>query len=98
MAKKNYNYGKIVDGKLKYAPNKLIVDKTDEDGNERSVQVFNASAGRYNEQGWLPITRTPQPEPVEGGYYTAEYTEQDNGIVESWQFVEFDEENAGVAQ
>ena len=92
MAKKNYNYGTIEDGKLIYAPNKLKSMIEDEEGNLIAVQIINGSAEQYAADGWLPIQRTPQPELVEGGYYTAEYTEQDNVIVESWTFVPYEEE------
>ena len=92
MAKKNHNYGRIVDGKLVYAPNKLKSMIEDEEGNQIAVQIINGSAEQYAADGWLPIQRTPLPEPVEGGYYAAEYTEQDSAIIESWKFVEFEEE------
>ena len=92
MAKKNYNYGKIEDGKLVYAPNMLKSMIEDEEGNPIAVQIINASAEQYAAQGWLQISRTPQPEPVEGGYYAAEYTELDGVIVESWTFVPYEEE------
>ena len=91
MAKKNYNYGKLEDGKLVYAPNKLKSFIEDEDGNRTAVQIFNGSAEQYAADGWLPIRHTPQPEPVDGSYYAAEYTEQDGSIIESWKFVEFEE-------
>ena len=87
MTKKNYKYGKLVDGKLVYAPNKLKTVIGDDEGNEIAVQVINATAAQYAMSGWLPIRRTQQPEPVEGGYYSARYEEKENAIVESWVFV-----------
>ena len=59
MAKKNYNYGKIEDGKLVYAPNKLKAVIEDEEGNRIAAQIFNGSAEQYAANGWLPILRAP---------------------------------------
>ena len=87
MAKKNYNYGKLENGKLICAPNKLKAVIEDEDGNQITVQIINGTTEQYAAAGWLPIRRLPQPDPVENGYYTASYAEQDGTIVESWTFV-----------
>lgn len=85
MAKSNNNYGKVIDGALELAPNKLIVES---DG--RRVQIFNAPESVYVSQGWLPIAKAPQPT-AEDGYYTPTYTEVDGEIVQSWVFVPFGE-------
>ena len=87
MAKKNRNYGRIENGSLIYAPNKLKSVIEDEEGNQIAVQIINATAAQYAMQGWLPVLRAQPPEPVEGGYYTAAYTEQDGVIVELWTFI-----------
>lgn len=73
--KRNYKYGKIENGALIYAPNKLIID---------TEQVFNAPAETYKAQGYLPIVNTVQPE-AEGYYFTPVYTEQNSKIVEGWE-------------
>ena len=91
MAKKNYKYGKLVDGKLIYAPNKLKTVITDDEGNEIAVQIINASAAQYAMSGWLPILKTQQPEPTEDGCYVPAYDVVDGVIVESYVLEEDDE-------
>lgn len=81
--KRNYNYGRISDGSLQFAPNRLVVG---------AEQVFNAPADVYAAQGWLPIIRTECPEAEEGFYYSATYTEQDGTIVQQWEKVEVPDE------
>lgn len=90
MKKKNYNYGKIVYGKLEYAPNKLIIVVEDAEGRQIKVQVFNGTEEQYSSQGWLSIRRTPSPEPTDEGYYEAHYDEIDGEIVQSWVFVPYE--------
>ena len=90
MTKKNYKYGKLVDGKLVYAPNKLKTVIGDDEGNEIAVQVINATAAQYAMSGWLPILRAQPPEPTEDGYYAPVYEEKDGVIRE--RFVLEDEE------
>ena len=89
MAKKNYSYGKITNGVIEYAPNRLIVTVTDEDGTTRQAQAFNAPAEQYAAQGWLPVVKTPQPEAQSGGYYSTVYAQNGEEIVQSWEFVEY---------
>ncbi|HBL41145.1 MAG TPA: hypothetical protein DDY98_06090 [Ruminococcaceae bacterium] len=91
MAKKNYNYGKIEDGKLVYAPNKLKGMIEDEDGNEIAVQIINGTAAQYAMSGWLPILRAKQPEPTEDGYYRVTYDVVDGMITERYVFEEDEE-------
>lgn len=71
----NYKYAQLKDNNLIYAPNILF------DG---YVQIINASAEKYAENGYLPIERTTQPE-AEGYYFTPTYTEQNGKIVEGWE-------------
>ena len=91
MTKKNYKYGKLVDGKLVYAPNKLKTVIGDDEGNEIAVQVINATAAQYAMSGWLPILRAQPPEPTEDGYYAPVYEEEDSVIRERF-VLEEDEE------
>lgn len=82
----NYKYGKLVDGALTYAPNKLIVSSEEE--NEEAQQIFNAPAEVYKAQGWLPIIKTESPEAEEGFYYSPFYTKKNNSIVQQWERIE----------
>lgn len=84
MTKKNYKYGKLENGNLTYAPNKLIID---------TKQVFNAPAETYKSQGWLPFINTVQPEAEEGFYYSPVYVEQNGSIVQQWEQHEIPETN-----
>ena len=81
MFKKNYKYGKLENGNLTYAPNKLIID---------TEQVFNAPAETYKAQGYLPIVSTKQPKAEEGFYYEPFYAEADGKIVQQWEKVEYE--------
>lgn len=85
--KYNYKYGKLENGTLVYAPNKLII------GTE---QVFNAPAETYKAQGWLPIVNTDMPEAEEGFYYSPVYTEADGKIVQQWEQHEIPEINTAT--
>lgn len=91
MAKKNYQYGKLVDGRLIYAPNKLKSTIEDEDGNPISVQIINATAAQYAMCGWLPILKAQRPEPAEDGYYVPAYDVVDGMIVERYVYEEEEE-------
>ena len=71
----NHDYAQLKDNSLVYAPNILF------DGD---VQIINATAEKYAENGYLPIERTTQPE-AEGYYFTPVYTERNGKIVESWE-------------
>lgn len=79
--RKNYNYARLTEGKLEFAPNILFAD---------DVQIINATAEKYIEQGWLPFEKTQPPEAEEGFYYTPVYSEQDGKIVQSWEKHEYE--------
>ena len=91
MAKKNYNYGKLEDGKLVYAPNKLKSMIEDEEGNRIAVQIINATAAQYAMSGWLPILRAIPPEPTEDGVYVPAYDISGGVIVERYVYEEDEE-------
>ena len=91
MAKKNYHYGKLVDGKLLYAPNKLKSTIEDEEGNRIAVQIINATAAQYAMSGWLPILKAQPPEPSETGYRYPVYEVRDGVIIERYVDEEDDE-------
>lgn len=72
----NYKYGKLENGALVYAPNKLVI------GTE---QIFNAPAELYKSQGYLRIVNTEMPEYEEGFYYTSYYIEVIDALVQKWE-------------
>ena len=65
--KHNYNYAKLIDGKLEYAPNKLII------GEE---QIFNAPAEIYSKKGYVPVVKSEIPESDDNFHYSPVYTEK----------------------
>lgn len=76
MNKKNYNYGKIENDELVYAPYYLIIGK---------LRFVNASQARYLSQGWKKIKEyIPDgltEEEIEAGYaYKTIYTEDEQYI------------------
>ena len=77
----NRNYGKITQGRISYAPNRLIIN---------GRQVFNGSEGQYVAAGWLPIAVQPKPEVPQGSYITANFAEQDGQIIKSWLVTQLD--------
>lgn len=79
----NYKYGKLENGALVYAPNKLVI------GTE---QVFNAPAKTYKEQGYLPIVNTEPPEAEEDFYYSPVHIEIDGAIVQQWEKIAIPDE------
>lgn len=78
-------YGKLIDGNLKIAPKKLIINDT---------QVWNASASDYLAQGWLPVIFTDAPEPPEGYYYESGWEEDNNTITQTWTLTELPDPDA----
>ena len=68
-------YGKIIDGELQYAPNKLIINDT---------QVWNAPSEDYLAQGWKEVIFTEPPEAPIGYYYESGWEEDGNAIVQTW--------------
>ena len=81
-------YAKLINGALRIAPKKLIIDDT---------QVWNASAEQYLAQGWLPVVFTDAPEAPSGYYYESGWEEEDNEIVQTWTLTELPEPDADEA-
>lgn len=81
-------YAKLIDGELRIAPKKLIINDT---------QVWNASVEDYLAQGWLPVIFTEMPEAPDGYYYEGGWEEEDNTIVQTWTLVELPEPDAEEA-
>lgn len=68
-------YGKLIDGVLRYAPNKLNGD---------GVVVYNPPAEMYLELGWKTVEHTDPPEAPSGYYYESGWEEQTDAIVQTW--------------
>lgn len=81
--KRNYKYGKLENGALVYAPNKLIID---------TEQIFNAPAELYRSQGYLRIVNTEMPEYEEGFYYIPYYIEVIDALIQKWEKYEIPKE------
>lgn len=78
----NYKYGKLTDGVLGYAPNRLIVN---------DKQIFNATEKEYKAVGYYPIVKTEPPQNT-GKYYTNSYIFTGEDIKEIWQETEIPDE------
>lgn len=72
----NRKYAKLIECKLCYAPNKLIINNS---------QVFNADAATYKANGYLPVVNTEPPQSTEDYYYTPYYVEENEQIIQKWQ-------------
>lgn len=68
-------FGKLIDGAIVAAPEKLIID---------SKQVWNASADEYFAQGWKPIIITDPPDPEKGFYFIPGWKETTKKITQTW--------------
>lgn len=86
MVKKNYNYGKIVDGRLVYAPNKIRVTMLTPTGTEVEVSVFNGTAEQYLSVGYKSIIQEPYPQ--DGKTYEMEFVVTDDTIYIHWREIE----------
>ena len=88
--KKNYNYGKLIDGKIEYAPYPLIIAV--EGGNRH---IYNATAEQYREQGYKLIVMTVAPKIEENQDLIHTYRETENEILIEYSVAELlGEENA----
>lgn len=67
-------YGKIVDGKIKFANNPLWIGDT---------MIANPTKKHYTEAGYLPVITQPMPQ-RDGYYYEPYYTEIAGAIYEFW--------------
>ena len=81
-------YGKIINGKLTYAPNRIVLS---------GMQIFNPNAEHLMQAGYKPITETSMPEEPapKGQHYEASYADSGDTITQSWVLVEDDPEPAG---
>ena len=82
-SKKNYGYGKLIDGKLEYAPYYLVI------GNRCYV---NPTKERYLGEGWKKIVFAELPEDAsEEVEYREVYSEDDEFIYSDWVKVQKEE-------
>lgn len=74
-------YGKIENGTLVHAPNRIIL---------QGMQIFNPLPGQLAQAGYKEIQYTDLPEeaPPEGKYYKAQYQDAGERITQSWVLAE----------
>ena len=76
-------YGKIVDGKLIYAPNPLATEEVNKETGEISkYNVYNPLPTTYEAEGYLEIIETDYP--TDDKYYEKQYVERDGKIYSEW--------------
>ena len=71
----NFDFGKIENGIISFAPKELEKD---------GVKILTNDSKIYKAAGWFKITHTPKPE-KDGYYYTAKYTQKNGKIIEEWE-------------
>lgn len=78
---KNYNYAKIINNSLVYAPNPIKVQNN---------YIGNPSNNIYTLQGYKPIIHLPYPEdPIDENYHWEPFwREEENNIVQDWKLQE----------
>ena len=81
-------YGKIINGKLTYAPHRIVLS---------GMQIFNPTDEHLIQAGYKPITETSMPEEPspEGQHYETSYTDSGDTITQSWVLVDDDPEPTG---
>jgi len=80
-------YGKIEDGILKFAPNKLYGD---------GVVVYNPPFDMYLSQGWKLVQYTEEPSDAPSGYYyKSGWDEEENIIIQTWELSPLPEDISG---
>lgn len=88
-------YGKLVDGFLSYPPKNLelpdgrIVSNPREDTMGDTGYTLN-EVMKHN--GYKPLVRSDEPEPVEGFYFTSKWVDEGDQIVQQWEKVEIPKE------
>ena len=76
-------YGKIINGKLTYAPNRIVLG---------GMQIFNPTANQLIQAGYKPIMETPMPDDdPEGKHYEPTYSDTGDTITQGWTLVENEE-------
>ena len=81
-------YGKIIDGKLVFAPNPMLADiRNEETGETARYKVYNPRSEQYEAEGYLEVIETEYPEASEGEAvkcYEKRYIERDGKIYGEW--------------
>ena len=77
-------YGKIINGKLTYAPNRIVLS---------GMQIFNPTDDHLTQAGYKPVTETPMPEEPapDGQHYEPTYSDSGDTITQGWTLVEDEE-------
>lgn len=76
-------YGKIINGKLTYAPHRIGLG---------GMQIFNPTPDQLTQAGYKPVTETPMPDDApDGQHYEAQYTDSGDTITQGWTLVENEE-------
>ena len=88
-------YGKLVDGFLSYPPKNLELPDGRIVSNPREETMGDTGytldeVMKHN--GYKPLVKADEPEPVEGYYFTSKWVEEGNQIVQKWEKVEIPKE------
>lgn len=73
-------YGKIINGKLTYAPHRIVLS---------GMQIFNPTEDQLTQAGYKPVTETPMPDDApEGQHYEPTYSDTGDTITQVWTLVD----------
>ena len=75
-------YGKIIDGRLVIAPNPMVANITNKNGETRTYKIYNPRPEQYEAEGYLEIVETDYPSTDK--YYEKRYIERDGKIYGEW--------------
>ena len=75
-------FGKLIDGELIFAPDIIEYD---------NMQYITCDPLIYNQVGWKEIIYTQKPSSINGSYIFS-WTENDQNIIQTWNFFPYTEE------
>lgn len=72
-------YGKIENSQLVFAPDRVVID---------NMQIFNPTGAQYRALGYKLLVYSTPPEPREGYHLVYSWTEENEIIVQNWDYEE----------
>lgn len=73
------HYAKIVDGEIRFAPNKIKVNDS---------TIYNPPAEMLVEQGYKPVVKSEAPDAPDGYHYDLSFEDDGDKIIFVWTLIE----------